>query len=214
MNLKQSYTLLKLNSKATADDARRAYKRQVKIWHPDRFSAGSLLKSQAEERIKAINLAYELVRQHLLQTRPEPASLFAPHRPISHRSPLSIAIDRATQILDHYGRRLLDGLASAMIGAIEKMASGTAGSASDQATRSMGRRRRQNFRQELKTTGSWTKQRFFVQPLGRVPSPHGLHRRPGFSLRAGGGPVAPIEGIRACDAPQRIHRVEGIAPIE
>lgn len=72
MNVLTSFNILGLSSGADADQAKRAYKVQVRRWHPDQFPAGSATRARAEERLKQINVAYARVRDHLGTHRPAP----------------------------------------------------------------------------------------------------------------------------------------------
>jgi hypothetical protein len=56
------YRILGLKPGASPADARSAYKSLVKIWHPDRFPENSREQRQAEEKLKAINTAYQRIR--------------------------------------------------------------------------------------------------------------------------------------------------------
>ncbi len=47
-----------LDSAATADQIKEAYRTLVKVWHPDRFQGDPKLQEAAEARLKAINTAY------------------------------------------------------------------------------------------------------------------------------------------------------------
>ncbi len=60
----QNLTVLELKPGATWQDVKRSYRFLVQIWHPDRFSAGSETQSQAGERLKAINEAYDWLCEH------------------------------------------------------------------------------------------------------------------------------------------------------
>jgi hypothetical protein len=213
MDLSESYTLLELEAGATVDDARHAYKRQVKIWHPDRFSADCLLKGQAEERIKTINLAYEQVRRYLLQTKPVLASAGFSSPSTSPRTPLYETLKISGRILRQYGRQLLDALAPA----IRDMVSGTSGRASDQTTKAMGRRHDKSFSNLPKDAGLIIAgQESAWQPGRRIRPPHALLNRHGLPRCAGGdrGRVAAIDGIHPCDAPHRVHKVARIASLD
>lgn|GEM_PF-2001672 len=65
------YETLGLQPDASLEEVKRAYRTLAKTWHPDRFTHDPGLKQQAEEKIKAINHAYEFLRQHL-QTHAPP----------------------------------------------------------------------------------------------------------------------------------------------
>jgi DnaJ domain len=65
---------LDLEPGATMVDAKRSYRELVKVWHPDRFGHDTALLNRAQEKLKQINLAYELL-EHLLSNQehhPEP----------------------------------------------------------------------------------------------------------------------------------------------
>jgi len=66
MDIQKCLEILGLKPDATLDEAKRAYKAQVKIWHPDRFSDDSILRPRAEENIRRINIAYAQVRSYLI----------------------------------------------------------------------------------------------------------------------------------------------------
>ena len=56
--------LLDLRPGATLPDVKAAYRTLAKVWHPDRFGQDPKVRSQAEERLKAINLAYDWLTEH------------------------------------------------------------------------------------------------------------------------------------------------------
>ena len=58
MNVRTSYDILHVSRKATLEEAKEAYKRLVKLWHPDQY--GNLPEKQkiAQEKLKEINVAY------------------------------------------------------------------------------------------------------------------------------------------------------------
>lgn len=64
MDIQRCFTVLDLDRDASPDEARRAYKDLVAIWHPDRFTGNPRLRQKAEEKLKEINRAYEGVRSH------------------------------------------------------------------------------------------------------------------------------------------------------
>jgi hypothetical protein len=55
------YQILKLKPGATLEEVKRAHRKLVKVWHPDRFSRTPRLMELAQEKLKEINLAYEHV---------------------------------------------------------------------------------------------------------------------------------------------------------
>ena len=78
MDIRQCFDVLELDSNATIDDVKQAYKDMVNIWHPDRFSNNPRLKQKAEDKLKEINEAYEMMQSFLSSKKPlEPEK--APH---------------------------------------------------------------------------------------------------------------------------------------
>jgi DnaJ domain len=65
MNIKRSYKTLDLKNGAPIDDARKAYKDMVRVWHPDRFAGNPRLRAKANEKLKEINLAYGEIKKFL-----------------------------------------------------------------------------------------------------------------------------------------------------
>ena len=59
--------LFKLDRDFSEHQLKKAYKNLVKACHPDRFIYNPALKEQAEEKLKRINHAYEILREHLSQ---------------------------------------------------------------------------------------------------------------------------------------------------
>lgn len=62
MDLKQARDILEVGMGATHGDIRRAYRLQVRRWHPDRFVDDPAGRLRAEELLKAINEAYALLQ--------------------------------------------------------------------------------------------------------------------------------------------------------
>ncbi|MFO7713525.1 J domain-containing protein [Desulfosarcina sp.] len=74
MDLKTSFAVLGVDPEADEARVKRAFKAQVRRWHPDQFSAGSETKLAAEEHLKQINIAYTRVKAHLAARRPDPTA--------------------------------------------------------------------------------------------------------------------------------------------
>lgn len=72
MDLQTSFNILGTGPGTDETQAKRAYKAQVRRWHPDQFPEGSATKVGAEEQLKQINLAYARVKAHLAKHRPDP----------------------------------------------------------------------------------------------------------------------------------------------
>jgi len=60
MDLHTAREILGVPADSSAEQIREAYLDLVKVWHPDRFTQASRLRSKAEEKLKQINLAYDL----------------------------------------------------------------------------------------------------------------------------------------------------------
>ena len=88
MDLITSYKILGIEPKADENSIKRAYKAQVRRWHPDQFAEGSGLKAEAEEQLKQINIAYARIKSHLTLHGPPPKAKKSPRRP-PPRSPES-----------------------------------------------------------------------------------------------------------------------------
>lgn len=58
-DLKRFYTVLDLPIGASKNEIKQAYRELVKVWHPDRFNHDPKLQTKAEQKMKAINEAYE-----------------------------------------------------------------------------------------------------------------------------------------------------------
>ena len=75
MNLDESYRVLGLKPGASLQEARRAYYKLLKFFHPDRHQASPGLLGKATEETKKLNLAYEHVCKvfgHRKRSAPEP----------------------------------------------------------------------------------------------------------------------------------------------
>ncbi|MEO6740674.1 MAG: J domain-containing protein [Chthoniobacteraceae bacterium] len=72
-DLRESYRILDLHPGVSLDEVKRAYREQVKIWHPDRFVSDPILQEKAQEKLRQANLAYErLTEQGAIAIRMEP----------------------------------------------------------------------------------------------------------------------------------------------
>lgn len=69
LDIQRCYEILELDSAATVEDAKKAHRDLVSIWHPDRVtSSNPRLKKKAEEKLKEINAAYQMLAVHLDST--------------------------------------------------------------------------------------------------------------------------------------------------
>lgn len=60
----ESFLTLGLPPDASLKMAKKAYRELVKQWHPDRFQHDLAKRQEAEEKIKAINLAFERIQEY------------------------------------------------------------------------------------------------------------------------------------------------------
>jgi WD40 repeat protein len=67
-NLEYYYKILGLQPGASQQEIKRAYRRLVKIWHPDRFAQSPQQRQQAEATLKQLNIAYQVLKSY----RPPP----------------------------------------------------------------------------------------------------------------------------------------------
>lgn len=62
--MEKYYKILDLNTNATEQEVKQAYRELVKVWHPDRFAHDIKLQKRAEEKLKEINDAYQRIVEH------------------------------------------------------------------------------------------------------------------------------------------------------
>lgn len=82
-NLRHAYAALDLSPPVTEARLKRRYKALVRRWHPDRYQSDPIGQAEATERLRNINLAYELVSALLGAVEPaqeEPLQEVAPPR--------------------------------------------------------------------------------------------------------------------------------------
>jgi hypothetical protein len=65
MDTAKAMQILGLDGNPSPTDIKKAYREQVKIWHPDRYSEGSALQRLAEKNIQDANLAYAHIKRHM-----------------------------------------------------------------------------------------------------------------------------------------------------
>jgi curved DNA-binding protein CbpA len=71
LDINDAYSTLRLKPGASQTDIKQAYRKLVKVWHPDRFPHPQQ-KQEAEEKLKQINEAYNKLKSY--QTIPETIS--------------------------------------------------------------------------------------------------------------------------------------------
>jgi curved DNA-binding protein CbpA len=64
MTIQVCLQILGLDDAQDLDQLHRAYRHQVKRWHPDQFTHQPAIHAQAEERLKRINHAYSILKEH------------------------------------------------------------------------------------------------------------------------------------------------------
>jgi hypothetical protein len=62
--IQESYRTLELKEGASPEAVKEAYRSLVKVWHPDRFGDDEKLRRRADEKLKQINRAYDLLKDH------------------------------------------------------------------------------------------------------------------------------------------------------
>jgi len=68
-DISRYYELLELEEGASLEQVRTAYRDLVKVWHPDRFQGDRRLLARAQEKLKAINLAYDQLLAALAESQ-------------------------------------------------------------------------------------------------------------------------------------------------
>jgi tetratricopeptide (TPR) repeat protein len=74
LDINHAYEILELEPGASPAQVKRAYRKLVKIWHPDRF-LNPKQKQEAEEKIKHINAAYNKLKSEPPTTEQSSSSL-------------------------------------------------------------------------------------------------------------------------------------------
>lgn len=62
MGLDDCYRLLEIDPAVSDEELKRAHRDLTKVWHPDRFQHDPSMQARAQEKLKAINEAYETIR--------------------------------------------------------------------------------------------------------------------------------------------------------
>ena len=77
----RAYATLGLPSGAGPVEVKKAYKRLVRTWHPDRFAADPVGQADAARQMARINLAYQLLERDLDPAHAAPSVYEPPRRP-------------------------------------------------------------------------------------------------------------------------------------
>lgn len=83
----KSYQILGLKPDASPEEARQAYRDLVNVWHPDRFLHDERLRLIAQEKLKEINGAYELVKAQFFAASIAPESTALPEPEAAAEAP-------------------------------------------------------------------------------------------------------------------------------
>lgn len=62
------YHVLELDPRASLEEARQAYRDLIAVWHPDRYAHNPRLQAKAEEKLKTLNAAFEIVSRHIAKS--------------------------------------------------------------------------------------------------------------------------------------------------
>ena len=201
MDVKTSFDILDLGLEADASQAKRAYKDQVRRWHPDRFPEGSAAKAEAEERLKQVNIAYARVKSYLAMRRPDPrvAAENAPthtHQDAAGPHESSGETSKKRSWFDH----LFDTLSAF---------AGSAGESRKAQTEESNPHRRRTFGQVLDEVAGGN----IASPSQRPAGHAGACRRSaaGYGRRRGSGTgVGSVGGMERTGPVKPVGRVRGI----
>lgn len=72
MRLDECYRILDLPEGASQDEVKRTYRHLTKVWHPDRFAQDPELQEKAQEKLKKINEAYDMIQSSPGASRARP----------------------------------------------------------------------------------------------------------------------------------------------
>lgn len=95
MDIARCYKILEIEPDASLEEVKQVYRDLVCVWHPDRFSNNPRLREKAEEKLKQVNLAYEVVTNPQRSGCPQSA-FHAKERRKHPRNPCAIVLNHAT----------------------------------------------------------------------------------------------------------------------
>jgi curved DNA-binding protein CbpA len=211
--LKECYQRLELPNQANAAEIRQAYKRLVKKWHPDKFESDSPIKAYAEERIKLINAAYDLLRKHQSETKPLPKSKSETPRP----SEKSTSCHGCPQNGAFFKRRSFHHL-TALIGFVKEIlhSSGSNQTRINQIKKAGHEKLSKTFQQNLGGTRVGDLKTGHDRKKGPdgFNTIHALRRHYGPRPKKGAGPISEVAPLEKNQRINAVHRITPIGPVE
>ena len=156
MDVRRCFEILELESGASPDDAKQAYKDIVNVWHPDRFSNNPRLRRKAEKKLKEVNVAYETVKSFLAGRHVEREQQTAPKTQAEAEVPSRAMADAGyykaqekdkTEVAVEIGTRMILEVCSSLFKTLRRIVVSQASSAEPQAqgqSRGLNQRERQS----------------------------------------------------------------------
>ena len=109
MDISKALEILGLTSNPSLVEVKKAYREQVKLWHPDRYSNGSVMKEKAQKNIQDANLAYAFLKRHLPATSKKvsrrPSKTMRNSQSAPRMLVITKVIDQAIQLLGSLSQR-------------------------------------------------------------------------------------------------------------
>ena len=211
--LKECYQRLELPNQANAAEIRQAYKRLVKKWHPDKFEADSPIKAYAEERIKLINAAYDLLCKHQSQTKTPPKSNSETQRP----SEKSTSCHAYQQNSAFFKRRSFHHL-TALIGFVKKIldSSGSNQTRTNQIKKAGHDKLSKTFQQNPGgvKAGSLKRGHDRKKSADGFKTIYALRKHYGPRPKKGAGPISEVASLERNQRINAVNRITPIGPVE
>jgi transposase-like protein len=82
--LLRAYRTLGVQRSANESEVKQAYRDLAQVWHPDRFGHDARLRAKAEDQLKNINAAFDLVKAERARRTTTPTSKSAPRSSAQH----------------------------------------------------------------------------------------------------------------------------------
>jgi hypothetical protein len=99
------YSVLGLEPGASPERVKQAYRDMVQVWHPDRFEHNPRLRRKAQDKLKEINKAYEMLNSH----GAGPGDRIAKRYPRTYRGAQRRTLFRVDYPLQYRPTILIDG---------------------------------------------------------------------------------------------------------